>query len=180
MSYLNDNLFILAHITKRNKAIYDYNVNMLRTTTECMSAALGGANAIYNMPYDALFHKNNEFGDRISRNQLLVLKHESYFDIVDNAADGSYYIESLTQQFAEKALEIFKQIEMGGGFVQQLFDGKIQQKIKDSASQEQQLFNDGKLSLIGTNKHPNKQDVMANDLQLYPFVKQNQVKCIGI
>lgn len=175
---LNDNLFILAHPTKRNKAIYDYNVNMLRTTTECMSAALGGANAIYNMPYDALFHKNNEFGDRISRNQLLVLKHESYFDMVDNAADGSYYIESLTQQFAEKALEIFKQIEMGGGFVQQLFDGKIQQKIKDSASQEQQLFKDGKLSLIGTNKHPNKQDAMANDLQLYPFVKQNPRKTL--
>ena len=67
---------------------------------------------------------------------------------------------------------------MGGGFVQQLFDGKIQQKIKDSASQEQQLFNDGKLSLIGTNKHPNKQDVMANDLQLYPFVKQNPRKTL--
>lgn len=175
---LEDNLFILAHPTKRNKGIYDYNVNMLRTTTECMSAALGGANAIYNTPYDMLFHKNNEFGDRISRNQLLVLKHESYFDMVDNAADGSYYIESLTQQFAEKALEIFKQIELGGGFAQQLFDGKIQQKIKESALQEQKLFNEGKLSLIGTNKHPNKQDAMANDLQLYPFVKQNPRKTL--
>ena len=70
--------------TKRNKTIYDYNVNMLRTTTECMSAILGGADAIANLPYDALYHKDNEFGDRISRNQLLILKHESYFDKVNN------------------------------------------------------------------------------------------------
>jgi hypothetical protein len=59
--------------TKRNKTIYDYNVNMLRTTTECMSAIIGGADATANLPYDALYHKDNEFG-RIARNQLLILK----------------------------------------------------------------------------------------------------------
>ena len=69
--------------TKRNKTIYDYNTNMLRTTTECMSAILGSANTICNLPYDFIYHKDNEFGERISRNQLLVLKHESYFDKVD-------------------------------------------------------------------------------------------------
>ncbi|WP_309608655.1 methylmalonyl-CoA mutase family protein, partial [Flavobacterium sp.] len=87
---------IIATPTKRNKTLYDYNTNMLRTTTECMSAVLGGANAISNLAYDAIYHKDNEFGDRISRNQLLVLKHESYFDVVNNPADGTYYIESLT------------------------------------------------------------------------------------
>ncbi|HEY0091254.1 MAG TPA: methylmalonyl-CoA mutase subunit beta, partial [Flavobacterium sp.] len=95
---------ILAVPTKRNKTLYDYNVNMLRTTTECMSAIIGGADAISNMPYDALYHKSNEFAERISRNQLLILKHESYFDKVSNPADGSYYIESITSQIAEKAL----------------------------------------------------------------------------
>lgn len=59
-------LNIVAQPTKRNKTIYDYNVNMLRTTTECMSAILGGADAITNLPYDVLFHKENEFGDRKS------------------------------------------------------------------------------------------------------------------
>ena len=75
---------ILTTPSKRNKTLYDYNVNMLRTTTECMSAILGESDAVSNLPYDVLYHKENEFGDRISRNQLLVLKNESYFDKVTN------------------------------------------------------------------------------------------------
>ena len=162
---------ILVSPTKRNKTIYDYNVNLLRTTTECMSAILGGADAIANLPYDALYHKDNEFGDRIARNQLLVLKHESYFDKVNNPADGSYYIESLTSQLAEKALELFKDIEAQGGFLKQLNDGIIKRKIQESADKEQDLFNSGKEILLGTNKYPNKNDKMKHDLELFPFVK---------
>ena len=107
----NFDCHIIVTPTKRNKTLYDYNVNMLRTTTECMSAILGGADAVANLPYDSLYHKDNEFGDRIARNQLLVLKHESYFDKVKNAADGTYYIETLTEQLAEKSLLLFKEIE---------------------------------------------------------------------
>ncbi len=162
---------LLVSPTKRNKTLYDYNVNMLRTTTECMSAILGGADAIANLPYDALYHKDNEFGDRIARNQLLVLKHESYFDKVNNPADGSYYIESLTHQLAEKALNLFKDIEANGGFLKQLNDGIIKRKIQESADKEQELFDAGKEILLGTNKYPNKNDRMKDDLELYPFVK---------
>ena len=157
--------------TKRNKTIYDYNVNMLRTTTECMSAILGGADAVANLPYDSLYHKDNEFGDRIARNQLLVLKHESYFDKVDNPADGSYYIESLTMQLAEKSLTLFKDIEANGGFLKLLNDGTIKKKIQESAAKEQELFDSKKEILLGTNKHPNKEDKMKHDLELFPFVK---------
>ena len=157
--------------TKRNKTIYDYNVNMLRTTTECMSAILGGADAVANLPYDALYHKDNEFGDRIARNQLLVLKHESYFDKVDNPADGSYYIESLTMQLAEKSLNLFKDIEANGGFLKLLNDGTIKKKILESATKEQELFDSKKEVLLGTNKYPNKEDRMKHDLELFPFVK---------
>jgi methylmalonyl-CoA mutase len=157
--------------TKRNKTIYDYNVNMLRTTSECMSAILGGADAIANLPYDALYHKDNEFGDRIARNQLLVLKHESYFDKVGNPSDGSYYIESLTQQLAEKSLALFKDIEANGGFLKQLGDGTIKRKIQESADKEQELFDSGKEVLLGTNKYPNKADRMKHELELFPFVK---------
>lgn len=157
--------------TKRNKTIYDYNVNMLRTTTECMSAILGGADAVANLPYDALYHKDNEFGDRIARNQLLVLKHESYFDKVDNPADGSYYIESLTMQLAEKSLNLFKDIEADGGFLKLLNDGTIKKKIQESAAKEQELFDSKKEVLLGTNKYPNKEDRMKHDLELFPFVK---------
>ena len=176
----NFDFHIIATPTKRNKTIYDYNVNMLRTTTECMSAILGGANAIANLPYDALYHKDNEFGDRISRNQLLVLKHESYFDKVSNPADGAYYIENLTQQLAEKALELFKEIEKNGGLITQLIEGNIQKKIQESATKEQDLFDSGKEVLLGTNKYPNKNDQMKNDLELYPFVKQNPRKTLII
>ena len=169
---------ILAMPTKRNKTIYDYNVNMLRTTTECMSAILGGANTIENMPYDAIFHKNNPFGSRIARNQLLVLKEESFFDKVSNPSDGTYYIESLTEELANKALELFKSIEKAGGFINQLHEGIIQRKIKESASKEQKLFDSGELVLLGTNIHPNPEDRMKEDLELFPFVKKNVRKTL--
>lgn len=169
---------ILAAPTKRNKTLYDYNVNMLRTTTECMSAILGGADVVTNLPYDSLYHKDNEFGDRIARNQLLILKEESYFDIVDNPAEGAYYIEHLTQQLAEKALELFKDIEANGGLITQLIEGTIQRKINESAQKEQELFDSGKEILLGTNKYPNPQDTMAHDLELFPFVKNNPRKTL--
>ncbi len=170
--------YFIVSPTKRNKTLYDYNVNMLRTTTECMSAILGGADAIANLPYDALYHKDNEFGDRIARNQLLILKHESYFDKVNNPADGSYYIESLTNQLAEKALVLFKDIEANGGFLKLLNEGIIKKKIKESADKEQELFNSGKEILLGTNKFPNKDDSMKHDLELFPFVKNKPRKTL--
>ena len=169
---------IIATPTKRNKTLYDYNVNMLRTTTECMSAILGGANAVSNLAYDAIYHKGNEFGDRISRNQLLVLKEESYFYKVNNPSDGAYYIETLTEQLAEKALELFKEIEANGGFITQLIEGTIQRKISESAQKEQDLFDSGKEILLGTNKYPNPNDKMKHDLELFPFVKTKDKKTL--
>lgn len=162
---------ILTLPSKRNKTLYDYNVNMLRTSTECMAAILGGADTVCNLPYDAIYHKDNEFGERIARNQLLLLKEESYFDEAVHAAEGNYYIETLTDQLAEKALVLFKQIEAGGGFLKQLKEGKIQQKIKESAEKEQALFDDGHSVLVGSNKFENKKERMKDNLELYPFVK---------
>ena len=169
---------IIVTPSKRNKTLYDYNTNMLRTTTECMSAILGGANTICNLPYDAIYHKDNEFGERIARNQLLVLKHESYFDKVNNPADGTYYIETLTKQFAEKGLALFKDIELNGGFLKQLKQSIIQRKIKASSVTEQNQFNKGEMVLLGTNKHPNVNDQMAHEIELFPFVKRNPRKTL--
>ena len=174
----NSECHIFVTPTKRNKTLYDYNTNMLRTTTECMSAILGGANTICNLAYDAIYHKDNEFGERISRNQLLVLKHESYLDKVNNPSDGAYYIESLTNQLAEKALELFKDIEANGGFLIQLKEGTIQRKVKESASKEQKQFNNEEKVLLGTNKHPNPNDKMKDELELFPFVKTNKRKTL--
>lgn len=174
----NAQCHIMARPTRRNKTIYDYNTNMLRTTTECMSAILGGANTIINRPYDDLYHKRNDFGQRISRNQLIILKKESYFDIVSNPSDGAYYIEELTKELSTKALKLFKEIENSGGFLKQLKEGTIQRKIKESAQKEQRAFNTGDTLLLGTNIHPNKKDLMKNELELYPFVKHKPRKTI--
>lgn len=175
---INVPFYIYAKPSQRNKTLYDYNVNMLRTTTECMSAVLGTADGVSNLPYDAIYHKDNEFGDRISRNQLLILKHESYFDAVMNPADGAYFIEAITNQLAEKALELFKDLEKNGGLITQLIEGKIQKKIAESAQKEQDLFDAGKEILLGTNKYPNLNDRMQNDLELFPFVKTNARKTL--
>ncbi|MDO5971699.1 methylmalonyl-CoA mutase subunit beta [Flavivirga aquimarina] len=174
----NPDCHIMATPTKRNKTLYDYNTNLLRTTTECMSAILGGADSICNLPYDSIYHKDNEFGERIARNQLLVLKHESYFDVVNNPSDGTYYIESITNQLAEKALDLFKNIEKNGGFLKQLKTGTIQRKIKENAAKEDVQFKAGEAVLLGTNKHPNPEDKMKHELELYPFVKTNQRKTL--
>lgn len=175
---IENDCHIVAIPSKRNKTLYDYNVNMLRTTSECMSAILGGADTVTNLPYDAIYHKDNEFGERIARNQLLLLKEESYFNQISKAAEGTYYIESLTQQLAEKALELFKQIENSGGFLNELKKGVIQRKIKENSEKEQQLFNTKEITLVGTNKYQNEQDRMKDDLELYPFVKIQPRKTI--
>lgn len=169
---------IIAHPTYRNKTLYDYNINMLRTTTECMSAILGGANWIVNLPYDAVYHKTNDFGQRISRNQLIILKEESYFDAVSNPADGSYYIEEITRQLGEKALAVFKDIERNGGFLKQLKAGTIQRKIKESALKEQEQFDKKEIALVGTNKYLNLEDRMKDTVELYPFLKIKPRKTI--
>lgn len=175
---VNTDCRIIATPSQRNKTIYDYNVNMLRTTTECMSAVLGGANLICNLPYDALFHKSNEFGERISRNQLLILKNESYFDKVNNPADGAYYIKNLTEQLAEKALQLFKDIEANGGLLSQLKEGTIQRKIKENATKEQADFDAEKIILLGSNKHPNTDNKMKNNLEISPFLKIEKRKTL--
>ena len=151
---------------------------MLRTTTEAMSAVLGGADVVFNMPYDAIYHKDNDFAERIALNQLLLLKHESHFDKATNAADGAYYVEQLTTQLAEKALELFKQLEKGGGFLKQVKEHNIQKKIKDSAAKEQKAFDSGKEVLLGTNKYSNESDKMKDTIELFPFVKKNTRKTL--
>ncbi len=168
---------ILAYPSHRNKTIMDYNVNMLRTTTECMSAILGGANTIQNLPYDDIYNLENDFATRISFNQLLILKNESYFDLVTNPASGSYYIESLTDQLAEKGLLLFKNIEEGGGFLSQLKSGTLQKKIKESAKKEQELFDNQTITLTGANKYVNPEEV-SPALQKPIFSEKNVRKTL--
>lgn len=169
---------IIAIPTKRNKTLYAYNTNMLRTTTEVMAAVLGGADTVFNLSYDAVYHKDNDFAERIALNQLLLLKNESFFDKVENPADGTYYIEAITQQLAEKALLLFKSIEVNGGYLKQLKQHTIQKKIQESAKKEQELFENSEKVLVGTNKFQNANDKMKGSIELYPFLKTKPRKTL--
>jgi methylmalonyl-CoA mutase len=170
--------YITASPSLRNKSLLDYNVNLLRTTTECMSAILGGADTIYNLPYDSFFNKENEFSERIARNQLRILKDEAYLDKVNNAADGSYYIDTLTKQLTDKSIALFKTIEKAGGFVQSIFDGTIQRKLKESATQELEDIASQKKVLIGVNKYSNAAQPLQKEYELFPFVKAQPRKTL--
>ena len=171
-------IHIFTKPSLRNKTIYDYNVNMLRTTSECMSAILGGSDTISNVSYDSTYHKSNEFGERIARNQLLILKDEAYLSEAHKFANGAYYIENTEKQFAEKALQLFKQIEKNEGFLKLLKKGTIQNKISENAGKQQELFNQNELILVGTNKLPSQNDRMKNELQIYPFLKKKNSKTL--
>lgn len=174
----NSTVHIFTKPSYRNKTIYDYNVNMLRTTSECMSAILGGSNTIANISYDSIYHKSNEFGERIARNQLLILQKETRLSQAQEFANGSYYIENIEKQFAKKALDLFKQIEKSGGFLKQLKNGVIQKKINENAQKEQKEFDQNQKILLGINKLPNINDRMKKELQIYPFLKTKNLKTL--
>ncbi len=162
---------IYTRPTMRNKTIFDPYVNMLRTGMEMMSAILGGSDYVANMPFDAVYKKSNEFSERIARNQLIILQKEAGFDKALYSTKGDYFIEENTYKLAGKALEIFKQIENSGGLLSQLYKGKIQQKITESATKEQTLFDEGKLVLVGTNKYPDPGSPKP-EIDFYPFMKK--------
>jgi methylmalonyl-CoA mutase len=114
----------------------------------------------------------------LALNQLLILKNESYLNAVANPAEGAYYIESLTKQFATQALEMFKIIEQEGGFLNQLKSGAIQKKISMQAQKEQQRYDSNEEVLVGIHKQSNLQQFMKSQVELYPFLKQNPRKTL--
>lgn len=171
---------IFAEPSLRNKTLYDAHVNMLRTTTESMSAILGGANTISNCSFNTLFHHPNEFGEQIAQNQLLILKEENNFKNTQHIVTDTYYIETITKEIAEKALAIFKDIEKGGGFLHQLKEGTIQRKIAENAQKEQIKFNSGELVLVGSNKYLNEQENIKNNIEISPFIKRKPYKTLII
>jgi len=162
---------IYSRPTMRNKTIFDPYVNMLRTSMEMMSAILGGSNFVANMPYDEVYKKSNAFSERMARNQLIILQEESGFQEALHSTKGNCYVENISKQTAEKALEIFKQIEKAGGLIAQLHKGKIQEKIAETAEKEQADFDSGKLVLTGINKYVNEEEKVEK-IDKYPFMKK--------
>ena len=157
---LTANIHIHAQTTSINKSVVDSYNNMLRSTTEAMSASIGGANSIAVLPFDLEFNPQNDFSSRMARNQQLILKDESYLNKVADMAAGSYYIETLTETLCEKSWEQFKVIESKGGLLACLKSNYIQDIITKDAEELIKQFKEGKLVLVGVNKLQNKNEVV--------------------
>ncbi|MFO8235563.1 MAG: methylmalonyl-CoA mutase family protein [Bacteroidales bacterium] len=153
-------LYIHAETSQWNQTIYDPYVNMLRGTTESMSAALGGADSLTVVPYDKSFETPTKFAERIARNTQIILKEEAYFDKVVDPAGGSYLIENLTQSIAEHAWSLFQEIENAGGYIEAFKKGLIQKKIKESANKRNHNIAAKKEALVGVNLYPNPNEIM--------------------
>ncbi len=162
----------------RNKTIYDAENNLLRSTSESFSALLSGVDYYTNIPFDEIFNAPNSFSGRLAYNQLLLLREEANIDKVENISDGSYYIDFIKVEIAEKSLEIFKLIENGGGFLKQLKEGVIQKKILESAKKEQDAYNKGDIKITGSNTYQNKNELINSKIRRYPFNKSSQKRTI--
>jgi len=138
-----------------NKTVYDLYNNMLRNTTEAMSAAIGGVDEITVLPHDFVLGEGSEFGDRIARNVQLLLKEESHFDKVADPSAGSYYIENLTKELAEAAWAAFLKIEEQGGFLKAMTEGIIKTEIEATVAKRQKMIASRRKVYVGINNYPN-------------------------
>jgi methylmalonyl-CoA mutase len=145
-----------------NMTLYDPYVNMLRETTEAMSAILGGADLVTVLPFDHPCLDNTAFSDRIARSVQIILRDEVYLERVADPAAGSYYIESLTDTIAEKAWDLFQQAEVKGGFRKAFQSGWIQEQVLKSIKEKTDLAASGKKHIVGTNAFPNFNEVNAD------------------
>lgn len=148
-------MIVNAQTTTYNKTMFDSYVNLLRTQTETMSAALAGVHSIVVTPFDAVYEQPTEFSERIARNQQLLLKEESHFDKVVDPSAGSYYIEELTHLLADVAWKLFLKVEEEGGFLAAVKAGTVQDDINATNDKRHADAAKRKEFILGTNQFPN-------------------------
>ena len=144
-----------AETSTFNMTLFDAHVNMLRTQTEAMSAAIAGVDSITVCPFDKTYETPDEFAERIARNQQLLLKEECHLDKTVDPAAGSYYIETLTASIAKQAWELFLAVENAGGFLTEAKAGNIQRAVNKSGDARREAVSKRREILLGTNQYPN-------------------------
>ncbi len=147
-----------ARTSRRTQTLLDPHVNMLRVTTQAMSGVFGGVNSLHVSPFDELDSLPDEFSRRIARNVQLVLANECHFDQVRDPAGGSWYVEKLTAELAEKTWSIFQEIEAGGGLVECLKNGWVQEKVATCGELRKKRLATRQDVLVGTNLYPNPEE----------------------
>lgn len=155
---------IHAETSRWNQTVYDPYVNMLRGTTEAMSATIAGVYSLEVTPFDTSFENPTEFSKRIARNVELLLKNESHFDQVVDPAGGSYYVENLTQSVAAEAWKLFLEIEEKGGYTEAYKAGLIVERIKASAAAKDKNIATRRQTLLGANQYPNFTEVAGKEI----------------
>lgn len=167
---------IHAVTSKWNKSMYDPYVNMLRTTTEAMSAIIAGIDSLTVNPFDIIYEKPSDFSERIARNQQLLLKEESYMDKVEDPSAGSYYLENLTESIATEAWKLFLEADSRGGFLEATTTGFIQGKIAETANKRILDIANRREILLGVNQYPNFTEFRTEKVSPAVFGKRDEMK----
>lgn len=163
---------VLTETSLRSYSKYDIYVNLLRAGNEAFAAFIGGADAITVHPHDVLT-KPTEQSIRIARNVILVIKEESFLKDVLDPTGGSYYIESLTAEYVEKAWELFLEIQDAGGIEEYEKSGKLKEELNKVYQERILQVETRKHSLIGTNIYANPQDELQTETNpLYADIKR--------
>jgi methylmalonyl-CoA mutase len=164
-------VFIHAESTLQNKSAGDPHNNMLRSTTEAMAAAIGGADSLTLFPYDASFSIPDNFSSRIAGNIQHILKEESHLNVTADPSAGSYYIENLTQEIAEKAWEQFAACESRGGFLKDAASGALQETINSSRRAKENAYATRKRVLTGNNNYPANEKNIPDKKHTFPVTR---------
>ena len=154
-----------AQTSEWNMTVYDAHVNLLRSQTEAMSAALAGVDSITVRPFDKIYQTPDDFSERIARNQQLLLKEECHLDKVVDPSAGSYYVEVLTNSLADVAWKLFLEVEEKGGFSVAVNAGEIQNAVNASNLARKKAVATRREILLGSNQYPNFTEVAADKIQ---------------
>ncbi len=158
-------MHVHAATSKFNQTIYDAHVNLLRSQTEAMSAALAGVDSITVVPFDTPYKTPDAFSERIARNQQFLLKEESHLDKVVDPAGGSYYVETLTLSIANEAWKLFLDVVEKGGFFAEVANGNVQKAVNESCEKRHTDVARRKEILLGTNQYPNINEKAADKIE---------------
>jgi methylmalonyl-CoA mutase len=127
--------------------------NVVRTTVEAMAAVFGGTQSLHTNSFDEAIALPSEFSSRIARNTQLILQEETHITSVIDPWAGSYMMESLTQEMADKAWEIIQEVDAMGGMTKAVESGWAKLKIEAAAAEKQAKIDSGSDVIVGVNKY---------------------------
>ncbi len=148
-------MHVCAYTSEYNQTLFDSYVNLLRSQTETMSAALANVDSIVVTPFDKPYEQPTEFAERIARNQQLLLKEEAHFDKLVDVAGGSYTIEHLTDAIAKEGWKLFLAIEEAGGFLAEVLKGNVTNAVNATNDKRHAAAATRREFILGTNQFPN-------------------------